>query len=196
MRRLGLIAVVVLGVAIVAVASLGRSAQSLSRVAHVAGTGSINSDLAFWGDLAFAGNFDGFRVVDISSSTAPKVLAAVRCPGEEADVSVWDGLVFLSVDKPVTRPSCEGEPTTADAAGAWEGIRIFDVTNPRRPRFVSAVRTDCGSHTHTLVPDLDNDRVLLYVSSAGSQLGRTASSTTTRSRSSRCRVLRRGMCIC
>jgi WD40 repeat protein len=34
-----------------------------------------------------------------------------------------------------------------------------------------AVYTDCGSHTHTLVPDLANNRVLLYVSSYPATVG-------------------------
>ena len=30
---------------------------------------------------------------------------------------------------------------------------------------IAAVDTECGSHTHTLVPDLPNERLLLYVQS-------------------------------
>jgi len=29
-------------------------------------TGAINSDIAFWGDKAYVGNYDGFRIFDIS----------------------------------------------------------------------------------------------------------------------------------
>jgi hypothetical protein len=32
---------------------------------------TINSDLAFWGNLAFQGDFNGFRVVDIRSPPSP-----------------------------------------------------------------------------------------------------------------------------
>lgn len=32
----------------------------------------INSDAAFWGDLAFDGNYDGFRIIDISAPGDPK----------------------------------------------------------------------------------------------------------------------------
>jgi hypothetical protein len=31
--------------------------------------------------------------------------------------------------------------------------------------YLHAVRTDCGSHTHTLIPDTANNRLLIYVSS-------------------------------
>ena len=44
-------------------------------------------------------------------------------------------------------------------------MRIFDVSNPRNPSLIAGVPTDCGSHTHTLVPDLSATRVLLYVAS-------------------------------
>jgi hypothetical protein len=128
---------------------------------------AVGTDLAFWGRLAYAGNSNGFRILDISDPEAPVTVANVTCPASQNDISVWDGLVFLSVDGPRTQPTCDGTPTTASNPSAWEGIRIFDASNPSSPEFVTAVRTDCGSHTHTLVPDLANDRVLLYVSSYG-----------------------------
>jgi hypothetical protein len=39
------------------------------------------------------------------------------------------------------------------------------VSDPRNPHLIKGVDTDCGSHTHTLVPDLPNNRLLVYVSS-------------------------------
>lgn len=128
---------------------------------------ATGTDLAFWGRFAYAGNVSGFRIIDISDPEAPVTVADVSCPGSQNDISVWKNLVFLSVDGPRTQPTCDGAPTTASAPGAWEGIRIFDASNPASPEFVAAVETDCGSHTHTLVPDEANDRVLLYVSSYG-----------------------------
>src|SRR3712207_4542600 len=129
------------------------------------GSSVAGSDLAFWGRYAYAGNYEGFRIIDIARPASPRVLADVRCFGPQNDVSVWGDLLFLSVDEPLDSPRCGGQPTSADAPDAWEGIRIFDVSNPRDPLFVTAVATDCGSHTHTLVPDASEDRVLLYVSS-------------------------------
>lgn len=125
------------------------------------------SDLAFWGDLAVAGNYDGFRLLDISAPGNIRELADVRCRNNQGDVSVWDDLLFVSIDRPVTAPDCSGVDTAAGVTG-FEGVRIFDISDPKNTGpddLLAAVPTDCGSHTHTLVPDLDNDRVLLYVSS-------------------------------
>jgi len=122
------------------------------------------SDFAFWGRTAYAGNYDGFRVLDISDPDNITELADVKCRGQQGDVTVWRSLLFVSVDRPTTTADCSGTDTPGGATG-FEGIRIFDVSDPTSPAFVSAVPTDCGSHTHTLIPDESNGRVLLYISS-------------------------------
>ena len=254
------------------------------------------SDVALWGRTAFLGDYRGFTIWDVSDPESPSQLADVECNGQQHDVSVWQGLMFLSVDMPITEPPCganaqpnavivdppspaageypasgaafgpqptdegvsgdivlvddgSGTPTdgcqslvgfpsgavalidrggcsfvqkvnNAQDAGAvavivvnsapgdpitmggtdpnisipsvmvslddgntikaglpasgtvartpsgwFEGILIYDVSDPTAPTFIDAVATDCGSHTHTLVPEPDNDRVLIYVSS-------------------------------
>ena len=254
------------------------------------------SDVALWGRTAFLGDYRGFTIWDVSDPESPSQLADVECNGQQHDVSVWQGLMFLSVDSPITEPPCganaqpnavivdppspaageypasgaafgpqptdegvsgdivlvddgSGTPTdgcqtlvgfpsgavalidrggcsfvqkvnNAQDAGAvavivvnsapgdpitmggtdpnisipsvmvslddgntikaglpasgtvartpsgwFEGILIYDVSDPTAPTFIDAVATDCGSHTHTLVPEPDNDRVLIYVSS-------------------------------
>lgn len=130
------------------------------------------TDLAFQGDHAFVGNFDGFTVLDVSDPARPSVVSRVLCPGEQNDVSVSGNLLFLSVDTPRGGPGCgdtrrEGEAGSED----WEGIRIFDVSDKAHPRFVSAVATPCGSHTHTLVPGKTGETLYLYVSSMGPEPG-------------------------
>jgi hypothetical protein len=47
----------------------------------------------------------------------------------------------------------------------FEGLRIFDVSKPTAPQLIAAVPTACGSHTHTTIPDKDEQRALIYVSS-------------------------------
>ena len=143
----------------------------------------VNSDLAFWQggpvkgpvqDLAAAGHYNGFRLYDIRRPGNPRLVTQVNCRGPQGDVSFYQArnrlLLFVSVDTP---QSSEGPPpggkdcASSDFVEAvgFEGIRIWDVTVPTTPRFVTAVRTDCGSHTHTTIPDKDEQRALIYVSS-------------------------------
>ena len=124
-----------------------------------------NSDLAFWGRLAYAGHYEGFQIIDVGNPRRPEVLSDFECPGSQHDVSVWQNLLFVSVETPRTSPACDSTTKPAADPAGFEGIRIFDVSNPRSPHLITGVPTDCGSHTHTLVPDPRNRRVLLYVAS-------------------------------
>jgi hypothetical protein len=122
-----------------------------------------NSDLAFQGKYAFAGNYDGFRVFDISNPKAPKTVAQVLCPGSQNDVSVSGDLLFLSTDSSRSDSSCNSTTQPATEKSSWEGMKVFDISDKRNPKYVAAVETACGSHTHTLVPERRN--VYIYVSS-------------------------------
>jgi hypothetical protein len=129
----------------------------------------FNSDLAFWGDLAFAGNYNGFRIIDISRPRRPRDVAVVNCRGPQNDVGVWGRrknrpeLLFLGVDA-VRGRNCAPVPPFD-----FEGVRIFDVSNPRRPEHITDVDVECGAHTFTLVYD-EQDRnpetIHLYVPSS------------------------------
>jgi hypothetical protein len=147
----------------------------------------FQSDFAFWGNRLYSGNYDGFEIIDISDPSNPTVLSDFKCRGPQNDVSVWrNRLAIVSVDTPqlddadptTPRGVCTTDAPPTNAAGDregtetppaqgayFEGIRIFDVRNPRNPKLIKGVDTDCGSHTHTLVPDLANNRLLAYVSS-------------------------------
>jgi hypothetical protein len=151
-----------------AAAQTDEHSQNLHRLAYLPKTDTVNSDLAFWGRTMIAGNYGGFRVIEISDPEAPVVLSDLSCPGAQGDVSVWKNLVFVSVDQVRTKPTCDSAPApSSDLTNPsnWEGVRIFDISNPASPQYITGVATDCGSHTHTLVPDVANGRVLLYVSS-------------------------------
>lgn len=127
------------------------------------------TDIAFWGDLAVLGNYDnpgGFRLVDISNPRAPRQVGQLECPGPQNDVSIWEDLVVVSVDSPRAGEECGrgGALQTDQTLGtAWEGIRLVSIADPAHPRQIVAVKTDCGSHTHTLVPDLARNRLFVYV---------------------------------
>jgi hypothetical protein len=123
----------------------------------------FNTDLAFQGKYAFAGNYDGFRIFDISNPKKPKTVAQVLCPGSQNDISVSGNLLFLSTDSSRSDSSCNSTTQPATEKSSWEGMKVFDISDKRNPRYVAAVETACGSHTHTLVPDRKN--VYVYVSS-------------------------------
>ncbi|MEU0675529.1 hypothetical protein ABZ330_22065 [Streptomyces sp. NPDC006172] len=122
-----------------------------------------NSDLAFQGKYAFSGNYDGFRIFDISKPKAPKTVAQVLCPGSQNDISVSGDLLFLSTDSSRSDSSCNSTTQPATEKSSWEGIKVFDISDKQNPKYVAAVETACGSHTHTLVPERKN--VYVYVSS-------------------------------
>jgi hypothetical protein len=160
---------------------IGPSSGSMNmeHLANVPNPGTTNSDLAFWGNLVYAGNYNGFRIIDIANPRQPVIRSDYRCVGPQNDVGVWDTgeqrLLFMSIDSRQATEQCNSGPGSATAG--FEGIRIFDVTDPAAPQFITGVQTDCGSHTHTVVParvgangeyvtDPRNPtRVLIYVSS-------------------------------
>jgi hypothetical protein len=55
--------------------------------------------------------------------------------------------------------------TWTRARFGYEGLRLFDVTDPRNPQYRAFYRTECGSHTHSLVPDPRRGMVHAYVAS-------------------------------
>ncbi|MEV0522991.1 hypothetical protein AB0I66_06160 [Streptomyces sp. NPDC050439] len=123
----------------------------------------FNTDLAFQGKYAFAGNYDGFRIYDISNPKKPRTVSQVLCPGSQNDISVSGNLLFLSTDSSRSDDSCNSTTQPATEKASWEGMKVFDISDKANPRYVSAVETACGSHTHTLVPEKRN--VYVYVSS-------------------------------
>jgi hypothetical protein len=137
-------------------------------------TNATQSDLAFRGNIAVAGTYDGFRIIDISNKNKPRQISHFLCNGAQGDVSIYGDLVFRSVDSPQSSDDCNGTNVTASTPGMFEGVQIFDVSDLANPQHVASVPTDCGSHTNTLVPDPDNGRVFVYVSSyplGGAALG-------------------------
>jgi|HubBroStandDraft_2_1064218.scaffolds.fasta_scaffold04798_2 hypothetical protein len=143
-----------------------------------------NSDIAFQGNHLFLGNFYGVNIFDISHPANTTLLTSLVCPGGQGDVSVYKNLLFMSVEMPNGRLDCSAQgfppepPPPPPAPGEekkrrlpaaqkdrFRGVRIFDISDIKNPRQVAAVQTCRGSHTHTLVQDLnDKDNVYIYVS--------------------------------
>jgi hypothetical protein len=137
-------------------------------------TGATNSDLAFWGDRAYAGNYDSLRIFDVSDPASPELLSDFPCLGPQNDVIVWENkLLFTATDSVMTGPECGSTPAEdpEDPSG-WEGVRIFDVSDPANPKQVGDVYTDCGAHTITMYPK-NPGQVLIYVSSYSLRPGPT-----------------------
>src|SRR5688572_23197207 len=63
--------------------------QTAANPFNKANTHVTSSDIAFWGDLAYVGDYGGFRIFDISKSQ-PKLVKDVRCYGPQGDPSVFD----------------------------------------------------------------------------------------------------------
>ncbi|GAB4057415.1 LVIVD repeat-containing protein [Catellatospora paridis] len=124
--------------------------------------GFVASDLAFTGDYAIMGNFNGFNVFDVSDPSAPSVVTSVVCPGGQGDVSVHGDLLFMSVEESRARVDCGTNPTVGER---FQGVRVFDISDITTPTQVAAVQLCRGSHTHSVVTDPDDPaNVYVYVS--------------------------------
>jgi hypothetical protein len=140
--------------------------QNMKLLANVARSNTEpQSDITFAGRYAYAGNYAGFRIIDVSDPESPSIVSTVACNGAQGDVSVHGDLLFQSVDRPQSSSACNSTSVHGGTPDMFEGIRIFDVSNRAAPVHLASVATDCGSHTHTLVPDPAHGEVLLYVSS-------------------------------
>lgn len=126
---------------------------------------TINSDLAFTGDYAIAGNYYGFQIYDVSDPAAPTLSGTFVCPGGQGDVSVYGDLLFMSVESAPGRLDCGTQTTPTSDPQSFRGVRVFDISDIANPVQVTAVQTCRGSHTHTIVEDPDDDEnVYVYVS--------------------------------
>ena len=142
-----------------------QHSANMTLVRNLPAAGGTQTDLAFQGRYAYAGTVSGFRVIDISNPAAATQVAFKQCSGSQGDVSVYDNILVQSVDTPQSGPGCDSTPVAnAAVPGSWEGVRIFDISDPARPDLITAVRTDCGSHTHTLAP-AGRGSLFIYVSS-------------------------------
>ena len=147
-----------------------------------------NSDMAFWGDMAFVGTWEGFRILDISNPANPTPIRdythcnndGAGLGGGQGDLIVWENLLVRGWNSNATATAycgtnASGDPIPISRTG-FEGIHIFDISNPASPQLVGEVDVDdgaatlppgittgCGAHTATGVPDQANNRLLVYV---------------------------------
>ena len=130
----------------------------------------VNSDLAFKDKYVFQGNFSGFTIWDVSDPARPKVVSVTSCVTSQGDPSIYGNLLFLSAEGGANRNDC-AKGGVRDPKDHMAGVRIYDVSDPTKPRLVKNVQNCKGSHTHTIVPHPRNkDVIYIYVS--GSQAAR------------------------
>ena len=137
---------------------------SRSKTGAFATEAAFNSDIAFEDGYAYQGNYEGVAIWDVRRPSNPKLVTQLSCPGSQNDVTINDGILVTSTDSRRSDDSCASGPAQDPSAPTtWEGLKVFDVRDPRNPRYVKSVRTDCGSHTHTVLPE--RKRLIVYVSS-------------------------------
>ncbi|MGL4744685.1 MAG: hypothetical protein ACRCXL_09920, partial [Dermatophilaceae bacterium] len=100
---------------------IGRSANiaALSNTPHLGPfVGQFGTDIAFQGNRAYVGNYQGFVIYDIRNPESPRILSQVNCPGSQNDVTVSGNLLYVSTDSPRSDSSCmstDGDPTRRSA---------------------------------------------------------------------------------
>ena len=133
-----------------------------------------NTDLAFTGQHLFVGSYNGFNIYDLSKTDKPALVASVVCPGGQGDLSVHGHLLVMSVEQTRGRIDCGTQGVqTKVSAERFRGVRIFDISDLKKPRQVAAVQTCRGSHTHTLISS-PGDTENLYVYGSGTGTVRSA----------------------
>jgi len=161
--------------------ALGHSPHPASFFGATAASRNINSDIAFWGKLSFDGNYDGFRIIKNAPGN-PQEIVWQHCNGDQGDIVVWENVLVRAwnspapADNPATPEAenrfCDGEPVPV----GFEGIHIFDISDLTNPELVGSVELSarpeadafgCGSHTVTGVPDLENNRLIVYNQTSG-----------------------------
>ena len=128
----------------------------------------VMTDLAFQGHYAIQGSYNGFQVWDITDPAKPALTVGFTCPASQSDVSVYRNLLFVSGEGTGGRLDC-GTLGVHDSVSAirLRGIRIFDISDIKAPKYIANVQTCRGSHTHTLVLD-PNDSANVYIYVSGS----------------------------
>src|SRR5918996_3626361 len=124
----------------------GHSPQPATFFGEPDGARQISSDIAFWGRTAYQGNYDGFRVIDISDPDDPVEISPPSCNGDQGDIVVWDTILVRAWNsKKAEDRLCDGQVVPA----GFEGVHVFDVSDPSAPALVGSVELPCGSHTLT-----------------------------------------------
>ncbi|GGD07186.1 DUF305 domain-containing protein [Aquisalinus flavus] len=121
-----------------------------------------NTDMAFAGDKLVVGSYHGFNIYDLGEDGVPALYSSVVCPGGQGDVSVVGDLLIMSVEQTRGRVDCGLQGIAEDVSEErFRGLRIFDISDMKRPVQVGQVQTCRGSHTHSIV-SADDETIVVY----------------------------------
>lgn len=136
----------------------GHSPQLATFFGAADGARTVSSDVAFRGSLAFQGNYDGFRIVDIAAPGNPRERLHQPCNGDQGDIVVAGDILVRSWNsKKADARTCDGQIVPA----GWEGVHVFDIGDLGDPRLVASVELPCGSHTATAA-GVSAGRLIVY----------------------------------
>ncbi|MDQ3670046.1 MAG: hypothetical protein M3377_07190 [Actinomycetota bacterium] len=152
--------------------ALGHSPHPASFFGATPAERNINSDIAFWENYVFHGNYDGFRILRDAPGN-PKEISWTHCNGDQGDIVVWENVLVRAWNSPAPAGRfCDGAPVPA----GFEGMHIFDISDLENPVLVGDVELSarpgadspgCGTHTLTAVPDLTLNRLIIYNATSG-----------------------------
>ena len=124
----------------------------------------VSSDIAFQGDIAYQGNYNGFRVIDISAPGNPKLLAHPECNGDQGDIVVWENILIRTWN---TKRSTERACGDTIVPAGFEGLHAWDISDPTSPELVGSLELPCGSHTATAA-GVDDGDLIVYSNNSSS----------------------------
>ena len=130
-----------------------------------------NTDMAFSSNVMVAGSYHGFNIYKLDNQGHAKLVSSVICPGGQGDVSIVGNLLIMSVEQNRGRIDCglQGAGTEPNPE-RFRGIRIFDISDLKRPQQVGAVQTCRGSHTHSVVSGPDENGIIIVYNSGTSSV--------------------------
>jgi hypothetical protein len=137
------------------------------------GNPDIHTDIAFQGNLAFQGNWDGFNIRNISDPNNPTQVSRTFCDGNQGDVAVYGDILVRAWNTGAGAPGPFGAGTTCDGVSfpaqvddppggpvevaGWEGIHVFDISNLSNPELVGWVELSgrCDDVPNPCRPEID-----------------------------------------
>src|SRR4029453_17582229 len=117
-------------------------------------------DTSIWGNLAFM-SVEGYGRIDCGAQGP----TAGRAAGGGRGAAPAAGATPPAGGAPTPPAPAAGRGSAPADPDRMFGVRIFDISDPRKPRQVAGVQTCRGSHTHSIVTDpKDKDNIYIYVS--------------------------------